>query len=170
LGILSRLFKKKTPDRPAVRERNALSIQVGDIVEYDLVTYEVVGKITSRQGNYEWFDYQLVEGDTILWLSAEMDDELELGIYKKIPLAVSKPYPKELTYEGRKYFLDEQGEARVVGEGRSRNVNGSTVHFADYYDEEEEHFLGLEGWGSEIEVSYGYEINTREIKIIAGSN
>ncbi|SDB97247.1 protein of unknown function [Terribacillus halophilus] len=170
MGILSRIFKKKAPERPAVKERHALSIQVGDIVEYDLVTYEVVGKITSRQGNYEWFDYQLVEGDTTLWLSAEMDDELELGIYKKIPLSVSKPYPKQLSHEGRTYYLDEQGEARVVGEGRSRNVNGSIVHFADYYDEDEEHFLGLEGWGSEIEVSYGYEIKPREIKIIAGSN
>ncbi|MFP7492782.1 DUF4178 domain-containing protein [Terribacillus saccharophilus] len=170
MGILSRIFKKKAPERPAVRERNALSIQVGDIVEYDLVTYEVVGKITLRQGNYEWFDYQLVEGDKTLWLSAEMDDELELGIYEKIPLSVSKPYPKQLTHEGRTYFLDEQGEARVVGEGRSRNINGSIVHYADYYDEDEEHFLGLEGWGSEIEVSHGYEIKPREIKIIAGSN
>ncbi|UFT98028.1 DUF4178 domain-containing protein [Radiobacillus kanasensis] len=169
MGLFSKLFQKKE-ERPVVRDRTVLSLQVGDIVVYDLTDYEVVGKITYRDHSYEWIAYQLLEGRNTIWLSAEMDDELELGIYHKIPLQVSEPFPKQLSYEDKTYYLDEEGNATVVGEGRSRNINGRTTHYADYYDEEEEHYLSLESWDSEVEVSYGYPIEEYEIKIIAGSN
>lgn len=169
MGLFSRLFGKKE-EPPAVVERNALNIQVGDIVTYDLADYEVVGKITYRQDYYEWFSYQLLDGKTIIWLSAEMDDELELGIYKSIPLDVSSPYPRKLSYQGKNYTMMEEGEARVVGEGRSRNINSRITHYADYEDADEENFLSLEDWGSEIEVSLGHAIDSFEIKIMAGSN
>ncbi|WP_077621216.1 DUF4178 domain-containing protein [Sediminibacillus massiliensis] len=168
MGLFSKLFSKKE-NKPEIKERSPLSIEVGDIITYDLVDYEVVGKITYRQEAYEWFGYQLLEGKNILWLSAEMDEELELGIYQQINLPVNKPLPNQLSYQAKDYFLDEQGEARVVGEGRSRNINGRTIKYAEYYDEEEEHFISLEDWGSELEVSYGYPIEPYEIKIIAGS-
>lgn len=168
MGLFSKIFQKKEY-KPPVKERTPLSIQVGDIVVYDLTDYEVVGKITYRQGSYEWLGYQLLEGNNTIWLAAEMDDELELGIYKSINIQVTYPYPKKLTYDNRTYYLDEEGEARVVGEGRSRNVNGVVTKYADYCDDDEEHFLSLEHWGSEVEVSYGYPIEAYEIKIIAGS-
>ncbi|WP_407269015.1 DUF4178 domain-containing protein [Radiobacillus sp. PE A8.2] len=168
MGLFSKLFQKKD-EKPVVQERTVFNIQIGDIVEYDLHDYEVVGKITYRQGSYEWIAYQMLEGDNIRWLSAEMDDEVELGIYEKIVLPVSQPFPKELKYKDRTYYLDEEGEARVVGEGRSKNINGRITPYADYYDDSEEHYLSVESWGSENEVSYGYPIEDYEIKIIAGS-
>lgn len=168
MGFFSKLFSKQDT-KPEVKERTPLSIEVGDIIVFDLTDYEVVGKITYRQGSYEWFGYQLLEGNNTLWLSVEMDDELELGIYKKINLPVSGEFPKKLNYEGKAYYLDEEGEARVVGEGRSRNVNGSMMKYAEYCDEEEEAFLSLEHWGSEIEASLGYSIESYELKVIAGS-
>ncbi|APC48017.1 DUF4178 domain-containing protein [Virgibacillus halodenitrificans] len=168
MGFFSKLFSSKK-DKPEVKERTALTIQVGDIVTYDLVDYEVVGKITYRDGGYEWLGYQLLEGNNTIWLSAEMDDELELGIYKKIQLPVSIPYPKEISYENRKYYLEESGKANVVGEGRSANINGTQTHYADYSDSEEEHFLSFETWGTETEASYGYPIEEFELKILAGT-
>jgi hypothetical protein len=169
VGFFSKLFSKQET-KPAIKERTPLSIEVGDIVVYDLADYEVVGKITYRQGSYEWIAYQLLEGNNTIWLAAEMDDELELGIYKQIHLPVSGTFPKKLTYEGKTYYLDEEGEARVVGEGRSKNINGRTMEYAEYCDDEEESFISLEYWGSEIEVSFGYPIEAYELKIIAGSN
>lgn len=168
MGLFSKLFQKKE-QQSAVKERDPLLIEIGDIVVYDLVDYEVVGKITYRQDSYEWISYQLLEGRNIIWLAAEMDDELELGIYKTIPLSVQKPFPSKLTYENKPFYLDEQGEARVVGEGRSRNVNGRIMTYAEYYDEQEESFISLEDWGSEVEASIGFEIEEYELKIIAGS-
>ncbi|MBM7554966.1 hypothetical protein JOC33_003924 [Thalassobacillus pellis] len=136
---------------------------------YDLADYEVVGKITYRDHGYEWFAYQLLEGRSTIWLSAEMDDELELGIYRTIKLPVSHPFPDKLAFEGTTYFKDEQGEARVVGEGRSKAVNGQAIPYADYISEDETRYMSVEAWGSDIEVSLGYDIEAYEIKIIAGS-
>ncbi|WP_087971917.1 DUF4178 domain-containing protein [Oceanobacillus rekensis] len=169
MGLFSNIFSKKEKNKPEVKERTPLSIKVGDIITYDLRDFEVVGKITYRDGNYEWFGYQLLEGNDTVWLSAEMDDELELGIYKKIQLPVSTPYPKQLTYENKTYYLEEEGTARVLGEGRSANVNGSESHYAEYAVEGENNSISLESWGTEIEASIGYPIESYEIKILAGS-
>lgn len=169
MGLFSKIFSKKEQQRPAPKERTALSIIVGDIVTYDLRDYEVVGKITYRDGSYEWYGYQLLEGRDTIWLAAEMDDELELGIYKKIQLPVSKPFPKELTYDNKTYYLEETGTASVHGEGRSSNLKGTQTEYADYSSDDEAHFLSFESWGTEIESSYGHPIESYEIKILAGS-
>jgi len=169
VGLFSKIFSKNKKNEPAPKERTVLSIKVGDIVTYDLVDYEVVGKITYRSGNYEWYSYQLLDGRNTVWLAAEMDDELELGIYKKISLPVSKAFPKELDYEGKTYYFDESGTASVLGEGRSANLQGSKVEYAEYADEDEANFISLEVWGNEVEVSLGYPIESYEIKIMAGS-
>ncbi|MBT2216582.1 DUF4178 domain-containing protein [Virgibacillus dakarensis] len=169
MGLFGNLFSKTQQAKTAPKERTPLTIKVGDIVTFDLRDYEVVGKITYRDGGYEWFGYQLVEGHDTIWLSAEMDEELELGIYKKIKLPVTKPYPNELTCENKRYYLEERGTARVTGEGRSANLQGIETDYADYSDEEEKHFLSLESWGTEIEASYGYPIEAYELKILAGS-
>lgn len=168
MGLFSKLFSGKS-NKPAPKERTVLSIEIGDIITHDLRDYEVVGKITYRDGNYEWYGYQLLEGRDTIWLSAEMDDELELGIYKKVQLAVSKAYPKEISYENKTYYLQESGTAKVIGEGRSANLHGTETNYADYADRDEASFISLESWGSEIEASHGYPIEEYEIKIMAGS-
>ncbi|MFC7061532.1 DUF4178 domain-containing protein [Halobacillus seohaensis] len=169
MGFFSKLFSKNKSNTPEVEERTVLNIQVGDIITYDLVDYEVVGKITYRDGGYEWFSYQLLEGDNIKWLAAEMDDELEVGIYETIKLPVDT-FPKEIVYNESTYHKDEEGEANVTGKGRSQNVNGQSIRYAEYIAEDEGSYLSLESWGSEVEVSYGYDIEEYELKILAGSN
>ncbi|MFD1851885.1 DUF4178 domain-containing protein [Oceanobacillus bengalensis] len=171
MGLFSNLFSKKKQNKPVPKERNALNIEIGDIVTYDLRDFEVVGKITYRDSGYEWLSYQLLEdgGHDTIWLAAEMDDELELGIYKSVQLPVTSPYPKKLEFEGKTYFLEEEGVARVQGQGRSSSLQGKETHYGDYADEDDESYLSLESWGTEIEVSVGYSIEPYELKIIAGS-
>ncbi|KKE79066.1 DUF4178 domain-containing protein [Oceanobacillus caeni] len=171
MGLFSRLFSTKKVDKAEPKERNALNIQIGDIITYDLKDYEVVGKLTYRDGGYEWLSYQLLEegGHQTIWLAAEMDDELELGIYKRVQVPISKPYPQQITYENKAYYKEEEGTARVLGEGRSSNLQGMETHYADYVDGEEKSYLSVESWGTEIEVSFGYSIEPYELKIIAGS-
>lgn len=168
MGLFSKIFSSKK-NEPAPKKRTVLSIKIGDILTYDLIDYEVVGKITYRDGSYEWYGYQLLEGNDTIWLSAEMDDELELGIYKKVQLPVSKPYPKEVTYDNKTYYLEETGTAKVIGEGRSSNLQGTETNYADYADRDAANYISLESWGNEIEVSLGYSIEEYEIKILAGS-
>lgn len=167
MGLFSKMFGKD--DKPKVLQRNLFNIQVGDIVEYDLADYQVVGKMTLYDGGYEWNEYQLVGDSGSRWLSAEMDDELELAIYNKIPLKLTEPIPKQIDWENVTYQLSEQGSARVQGEGRSRNSSGMDVRYFDYADKNEEKLLSVEIWGGDIEVSIGAPIEDYEIKIIAGS-
>ncbi|MFC4320477.1 DUF4178 domain-containing protein [Litchfieldia salsa] len=168
MSFFKKLFGQKEKVT-VVEERTALTIKVGDIVTYDLEDFEVVGKLTYHSHGFEWLAYQLQGIGKTIWLSAEMDDELGVAIYEKLPLKLHEPMPKELIQDGIKYYLDESGVARVKGEGRGQNVNNAECKYFDYCDEDEEKFLSVEIWGSEIEVSYGFEIEEYELKIIAGS-
>ncbi|WP_377888177.1 DUF4178 domain-containing protein [Alkalihalobacillus sp. R86527] len=169
MSFLSKLFGKKEKDQPKVEDRTVFNIQVGDIITYDLEDYEVVGTLTYNNQGYKWYAYQLQAATSSIWLSAEMDDELELGIYKTVKEKLSKPIPKEVMIEGIKFHLDESGKALVSGTGRGSNLNGQHVEYYDFSDEKEEEFLSVEVWGTEVEVSKGYEIEEYEIKILAGS-
>lgn len=168
MSFFRKLFGGQKQKAPDVKERNVTNIQIGDIVEYDLEDYQVVGKLTYNDHGYEWTAYQL-QGAKALWLSIEMDDELYVGIYEKVTKKLSEPLPKKLEHNGVKFYLDESGTALVQGEGRGENVNNMNCRYADYCDDEDEQFLSVEIWGSEIEVSYGFSIEEYEIKIIASN-
>ncbi|WLR50210.1 DUF4178 domain-containing protein [Bacillus tianshenii] len=168
MSLFKRLFQKEK-EVPKVEERNVFNIKVGDIVTYDLVDYQVVGTLSYNDHGFQWFAYQLQGTNETIWLSAEMDDQLELCIYKHANLKLTTPLPEKLEYDGVTYYLDEKGTANVRGEGRGRNVSGMTIQYYDYCDDEEEQFLSVEVWGSEVEVSYGFEIEEMEVKILAGS-
>jgi hypothetical protein len=169
MSFLSRLFTKKEKDIEKVEERNFFNMQINDIVIYDLEDYQVTGKLIYNDGGYEWYAYQLVGANETIWLSAEMDDELELGVYRNSKEKLSEPIPNKVTINGTMYSLDEQGTARVIGEGRGKNVNGQEVKYFDFTNEADDQFLSVEIWGSEVEVSEGREIEKYEIKIIAAS-
>ncbi|TLS39118.1 DUF4178 domain-containing protein [Pseudalkalibacillus caeni] len=168
MSLFSKLFKKKQ-SKPEIKERNLFNMKVNDIVTYELEDFQVVGKLRYNDHGYEWIAYQLLGSDETLWLSVEMDDELELAMYKSIKHKLSEPIPEKLDVNGTEYFLDEKGQARVQGEGRGKNVDGREVKYYDFANEEEDKFLSIEVWGSEVEVSEGYEIDDYEIKILAAS-
>lgn len=166
MSIFRRLFPKKN-ERPKVVERTVFNLEINDFVTYDLEDYQVVGKLTYSDNGFSWHAFQLQSIDRTIWLSVEMDDELLLGIYEKCKLKLSEPIPKEIDFEGIKYYLDEKGTARVTGVGRGQNVNGSSCKYYDFCDDDEEAYLSIEIWGGEVEVSKGYDIEEYELKIIA---
>ncbi|MBP3040105.1 DUF4178 domain-containing protein [Bacillaceae bacterium Marseille-Q3522] len=169
MGLFEKLFGSKEKQRPVIKERTVMNLKIGDIVTYNLEDYEVVGKLSYYDHGYKWYAYQLQGTDRVLWLSVEMDDELELGIYEKVNFPLREPIPKKLELGGVTYYLDESGTAEVRGKGRSENVDGARCRYFDFYDVEDEKYLSIEIWGSEVEVSTGYGIEEYELKIIAGS-
>ncbi|KIL46414.1 DUF4178 domain-containing protein [Jeotgalibacillus campisalis] len=169
MSFFSRLFGSKEKERPAVEERTVMNLKVKDIVTYDLEDYEVVGKLSYNDHGFKWYAYQLQGVSKVIWLSVEMDDELELGIYEKATLKLQEPLPKKIEHEGVLYYQDEHGTATVRGEGRSQNVDGAQCRYFSYYDDDDEKALSIEIWGNDVEASTGYEIEEYELKIIAGS-
>lgn len=161
MGLLD-LFRKKEPARP-VAERTPLNIQVGDVVSYDGVDYLVKQRLAYYDGGYEWFDYQLVDGDRELWLGAEDDDGLCVAIYQEVEMDLPEPIPDKLTCNEEKFRLDEHGRCgvSVTTESSSRSVQ------VEYWDYESSggHYLSVERWGGDMEVSYGKEIKPYELNI-----
>ncbi|WP_046179964.1 DUF4178 domain-containing protein [Domibacillus tundrae] len=169
MSFWKRLFGGAEESVPEAKERTLLNLRVGDFVTYDLADYEVTGKIYYNDSGYFWDAYQLAADGKIRWLSVELDDELEVGMYETVRVPGLEPGSKKVTYDGRTYYLEEQGRAYVKAEGRSENVHGKNVDYYDYMDDSEEHFLSVEVWGGDVEVSYGYEIEEYEITVLAGS-
>ncbi|WLD94765.1 DUF4178 domain-containing protein [Alkalihalobacillus sp. AL-G] len=169
MSLFSRIFKKKEKEIEEVKERNFFNIRIDDIVTYDLEDYQVSGKLIYKDGGYEWLAYQLVGATETIWLSVEMDDELELAIYKSSKEKLTQPIPNKVTINKTEYILEEKGTATVQGEGRGKNVHGQEVKYFDFVNQSEDQFLSVEVWGSEVEVSEGHEIEGYEIKVIAAS-
>ncbi|WP_088007163.1 DUF4178 domain-containing protein [Indiicoccus explosivorum] len=169
MGLFDRLFKGKDKGPPKAEKRTLLNLRVGDFVTYDLADYEVTGKIHYNDSGYTWDAYQLTASGRKLWLSTELDDEFEAGIYETVRIPGLEPGAAQIEYDGRTYHLEEQGQARTSGEGSSRNVHGKTVSYYDYTDESGEYFLSVEVWGGDMEVSHGQEVEEYEFTILAGS-
>ncbi|MFC4618269.1 DUF4178 domain-containing protein [Camelliibacillus cellulosilyticus] len=145
-----------------------MNLRVGDRVSYELVDYQVVGKIIFNDHGIQWFEYQLEASDRTIWVSVEMDDELDVSVYEKISMKTTQPVPDEISWQGLRYILDEKGVANVSGQGRSVNLSGQTVKYFDFCDEEDEAYLSVEIWGGDIEVSAGHPADPYDFTIIAG--
>lgn len=169
MSFLNRLFGKADKQEPEAEKRTLLNLRIGDFVAYDLADYEVTSKIHYDDGGYSWDAYQLVSASKTLWLSVEMDDELEVGMFEKIRIPGLEPGAKEIEYDGRSYYLEEQGRAYVQAQGRSQNINEKDMEYYEYADESAESLLSVEVWGGDVEISLGYEIEEYEITILAGS-
>lgn len=169
MGIFKKLFGGGEKDAEPVTKRTPLNLKVGDIVSYDLEDYLVIGLLEYNDEGWTWKDYHLESGDTRIWLSVEQDDDLELGIFKKIKMPLDKP-KQRITYEDITYQLDEASTARItIVEGQVGARVGNQVKYWDYCDDDEERFLSIEEWDGDLEFSCGYAIDKHEINFMAGS-
>ncbi|MBO8170305.1 MAG: DUF4178 domain-containing protein [Bacillaceae bacterium] len=168
MGLFNFFKKRNRNDSPPPVQRGPLNLRVNDIVTYDLEDYIVVGKITYNDSGYDWHAYHLKGDRESIWLAAEMDDELELGIYRRITTKITS-VPDTLEINGVTYYQEEHGFARIteaVGQAGART--GQEVEYWDF-ESEDEQYLSVEKWGGDLEISQGIPIEERELKIIAGS-
>lgn len=167
-------LKSKPEEKNKVIARNPLNLQVEDIVEYDLVEYKVIGKLIYEEGGYIWYDYHLFDGQEHLWLGAEDDDELEIGLYKKLDVnhqlyvQLQDEIPRKLTYEGKDYTLIESGNANIRAEGRVGAKTGQRVQYWDY-EANDGSEISVEKWGNELEISIGQEVKESLLEYYPGA-
>ncbi|MFW6287144.1 MAG: DUF4178 domain-containing protein [bacterium] len=133
------------------------------MVDYDLVEYQVIGKITYNEQGYVWYDYHLFDGKDHLWLYAENDDQVKLGLFKKLiadnPLygELQKEIPTVINYENNKYSLIEEGNAIIKVEGQIGARDNQQVRYWDFETGNGDQ-ISVEKWGSELEISIGKEV------------
>jgi len=144
------------------------SLQVGDVVSYDEIDYVVQNKITFEEGGDTWFDYMLVDAATEseIWLSAEDDDGVTVGIFREVDLDVTvPPVPRSLTHDGHNYRQREHSNANVTVEREDATRSSSSS--VEYWEFEApgERYMTVARWGGSYEVSVGESIEEYELKI-----
>lgn len=161
MAFFKNIFKKDKKEK--IIARNPFNLQIGDIVDYDLVEYQVIGKITYTEEGYTWYDYHLFDSKEHLWLYAEDDDEVSLGLFKRLN-ADHKLYgilqegnPTVIEYEGQKYSLIEEGSATIKVEGKVGARDDQRVRYWDY-ETGNGNQISVEKWGNELEISIGNEV------------
>lgn len=161
MTFFKKIFNKKKKEK--IIARNPFNLQIDDIVDYDLVEYQVIGKIIYNEDGYTWYDYHLFDSKDNLWLYAEDDDEVRLGLFKKLS-ADHKLYgilqegnPSVIEYEGINYSLIEEGSATIKVEGKVGARDDQRVRYWDY-ETGNGNQISVEKWGNELEISVGREV------------
>lgn len=163
MGFFKKMFGNKNNGdeyNNKVEARNPFNLQINDIVEYDLVEYQVLGKITYKENGYVWYDYHLFDGKDHLWLYAEDDDQVVLGIFSKLTpdhklySTFQEGNPSVINYKEQKYSLIEEGSALIQVEGKVGARNNQQVRYWDY-ETGNGNQISVEKWGNELEISAG---------------
>lgn len=167
MSFLDKIFGKPQK-QPRIEKRNPFNLRVRDVVSYDLEDYIVVGKLLYNDSSYQWICYQMDNGSKRVWLAAENDDELILGIYEEIDLHLTS-VPNEIRHNGETFYLEEHGKATItVAEGQVGARTGQVMEYWDF-ESDEGNYLSVEKWGNEIEVSYGYPVREHDLEFLPRS-
>ncbi|RSL33358.1 DUF4178 domain-containing protein [Salibacterium salarium] len=175
MGVFARvkeMFRSRNVDEEKESEsRTIQTLELKDIVSYDLEDYIVIGKIVYEDGGSEWTVYQLEGERNNRWLSLEEDDEWVIGMYDKSSVPIEEPNSSIFTYEEVEYQVQEHGTATIKEvEGRVGASTNQTVQYWDLVDTmTQEKLLSIEKWGGSLEASVGQAIIEKEISIIAGT-
>ncbi|MGD1902568.1 MAG: DUF4178 domain-containing protein [Geitlerinemataceae cyanobacterium] len=156
------------PELPSL-DRNVFTLQVGDIVQYDMRDWMVEGKLTYTEDGFSWFEYMLQDNDDIRWLSASEDDTVEVSWLETVnDLDISGTPPDEIDYNGVTYEQEDDGWATMQ---RSGTIQRRSAESCRYYDYEGpgRAVLSIENWDGDIEVSVGQSIRPSELVLLPGS-
>ncbi|QTL99814.1 DUF4178 domain-containing protein [Iocasia frigidifontis] len=158
MGFFSKVFNKNKKEE--IVARNPFNLQINDIVDYDLVEYQVIGKVKYNEEGYIWYDYHLFDSKEHLWLYAEDDDEVRLGLFRKLDVdhqlyaKFQEEIPSVIKYEDMDYSLIEEGSANIEIEGKVGAKDGQRIKYWDY-ETGNGNQLSVEKWGNELEISVG---------------
>lgn len=114
--------------------RTLFNLQVGDVVQHDLRDWIVENTLVFDQGNFQWQEYYLRDGDEGVWLVVVDDDRIELSWMHEVPpgdVPVLAPLQDELVYKGIRYRLTEKGFAHYRKTSRGSQQEGP-CRFHDY--------------------------------------
>ncbi|MFV2020135.1 DUF4178 domain-containing protein [Micromonospora sp. LOL_023] len=140
----------------------------GDIVETKGQSYVVRGSVHFAEGGWNWSEHFLddARGDK-LWLSVESDPDLELVLWRSAaPDVVLQPGAGTIDLAGRRYRLDESGQARFTSVGATGLAPNGTVRYYDYTAPDDAR-LSFEGYGdsSRWEIGLGAVLHRAEVMI-----
>lgn len=143
------------------------TLRPGAIVEIRARSYVVRGSLRFTEGNWSWAEHLLDDAaDGRVWLSVEEDPDLRLALWTNVPSATVTPGQPTVDFDGRRYTLDETGQARYTATGATGLHPTGTVRYADYTAPDGA-LLSFESYGDSgrWEVSRGERLHRAEVMI-----
>lgn len=160
--------QKSQPKQLPKPARTLTTLRVNDIVTWLDQDFLVEGKLVYSEDGDEWYDFRLVDGDEVVWLAVEDDDELETAFFRMVDdLSFTSRPPEEILYEGVRYRQQERGTAQVTKHGKTGKKSAGTVKYFEY-EAPGGKYLSVEQWGENFEVSVGEEIRPSNLEILPG--
>jgi hypothetical protein len=158
MGIFD-IFKGKAPKEQGPDVTSGLTLaklQPGWMVDYDLKTWEVRSHHT-----YDWsegdltHEWQLVAGDSVLYLELEHDDVDDwslnslidfssLGQEVKPAIQQNGDPPETINLDGITYYMEEMAGGQFL---KNTQGPGQNLLRWSYEDENGEKYLTIEQWG-----------------------
>ena len=176
MGVFDFFRKKDAEPAYDVSNITVADLQIGFIFEYDLSTWEVQEAFQYDWGN-EYFtsEFKISDGNRMLFLSIEDDDEVFLSITEKIKIrllgedlpefiAKNEKAPNKITYEGKDYFMESESPGYFNEQGSDE---WSELISWNYEDKAGEAIICIERWGDfDFEAAIGKNIKEYEISNI----
>ena len=168
MGIFDFFKKDKADDIDSITDLTLDKLQIGYFVDFDLTTYEV-----TAYNIYDWgdgdlsYEWQLTNGDEVVYLEKESDDEDFWSLNKKIPFSSLDPSVREsilekgdppdvVIFEGVSFYIEEMGGGHFLKNGQG---SGQPLLRWGYVDDEGGRLLGIEQWGEdEFDASTGIPV------------
>ena len=160
--------KIESSKQDLIANRSVLNLKINDIVSYYENDYIVTAINNYNNEGYKWKEYLLEDGNERRWLSAEQDDEIELGLLEPVDdLKLHKEPANQIKYRNIAFSLDEKGIASVSK--ITKDGPSSKSERCKYYEYSggDDNLLAIEDWGNgSFEVSFGKEIKESDINIL----
>jgi len=167
MGIFNRLknLSKSQKSKEITQRDNLFDLCPGDIVSIDYQDHIVDAKIQYKDGRWTWTEYKIIDGTEVSWLSVEMDDSLELSLYKDITPFTTEAF-KETEYNGKKYFLEEGSDAIVNHvSGNIGLEKGCKFEYFEYATADGKDLLSVEIYDGSFEMSTGITLEEFQVNV-----
>lgn len=156
-------------------------IRKGFVFEYNMKDWLVEEEYTYDWGNEHYSkEFKISDGTNDFFMSVDYDDELEIGLYKKVKLTVfdvdiaeeivkNEQPPYKLVFQDKTFTRENE----TPGYYRDESTGGDWEELIswNYYEPSEEYTITIEQWGErKFEAAFGKLIDDHEISNILPSS
>jgi hypothetical protein len=173
MGIMDRIVNifranKHPEDNPKV-EKRPIQLNVGDICDVSLVTYEVVGRI-KMAGRTSSF-LTLEDGGTIRYLHVEELGQTRIGIYTAIDgrMDTFDEVPTTMNHEGISYYLEENYSGTISINGKAPHAKSGELYIWQFQSDDRK-LLRIEWQDGRFMLYEGESVLPADIKIVDRGN
>jgi len=157
-------FTKEKKDRTAIGLKDMLT---GDMVDYDMKTWEVISRNRYDWGGEDSYEWQLRSSDDMFYLEFGDEEEYEFSISRKIDIneldseifkeiSSTDEAPEEIKYKDTKFYLSEISSGYFY---EGCKGEGEPFVAYDYTSEDGNSYLTIEQWGERsFEASIGKDV------------